>query len=186
MKRGIVGSGPGDHLNSYSIILMTMFYLQVKQLLPPVEDLQQGVQEDIINDWNFSYDINYSLKKRSRADVTTLMKGFFNFYKNYLFETHVICPLIGRPIKKYNLKYGYNLPKCLSQSPKFGKKQEKLDCNKILVIQDPFELTRNVSSIVSERLVRFMVAVFEDAHEKLSSGHDLVDTIKDYQESCLL
>ena len=73
------------------------------------------------------------------------------FYICFPYDTHIICPLLGSPVKKYNLKLGYNLPKALEQAPHFGKKKVKLEVDKsLLVIQDPFELTRNISGRISD------------------------------------
>ena len=42
------------------------------------------------------------------------------------------------------------MPNILSESPSFGSKKDKLKLNKILVVQDPFELAKNVARSVSK------------------------------------
>ena len=159
IKQGIVASGRGDHLNSYTIVLMVIFFLQVRGILPSVETLQIGVEANINCGWNVVFDTDFNLKEwRKEANesdqgdvsVSSLLKSFFKFYICFPYDTHVICPHLGSPVKKYNLKFGYNLPKALEKAPHFGKRKVKLEVNKRLVIQDPFELTRNVSCGISE------------------------------------
>ena len=91
------------------------------------------------------------MDKGNSSSVLNLLVSFFTFYINFPFETHIIWPLVGKPVKKYNLKYSYDLPDVLSMSPTFGRKKDKLELNKCLVVQDPFELTKNISSSASER-----------------------------------
>lgn len=159
IKQGIVASGRGDHLNSYTIVLMVIFFLQVRGILPSVETLQTGVEANIYCGWNVAFDTDFNLKEwRKEANepdqgdvsVSSLLKSFFKFYICFPYDTHIICPHLGSPVKKFNLKLGYNLPKALEKAPHFGKRKVKLEVNKRLVIQDPFELTRNVSSGISE------------------------------------
>ena len=159
IKQGIVGSGPGDHLNSYTIVLMVIFFLQVKGILPSVAALQAGVKAIINCGWNVAFDDGFKYsewrKEKNEPDqeevsISSMLKSFLKFYICFPYDTHIICPHLGSPVKKFNLKLGYNLPKALEKAPHFGKKKVKLEVNKKLVIQDPFELTRSVSSGISE------------------------------------
>ena len=157
IRQGMVGSGPGDHLNSYTVVLMVIFFLQVGGILPSVEILQTGVKADVINGWNCAFDKDFDLNEwkeinspNQEGSISKLLKDFFKFYICFPYDTHIICPLLGSPVKKYNLKLGYNLPRSLQKAPHFGKKKEKLEVNKSLVIQDPFELTRNVAVGISK------------------------------------
>ena len=173
MKYGIIGSGPGKHLNSYTVNLMTIFFLQMKDILPSIKKLQENVEADIYNNWNFAFNKDYVHCQSNKQDVSILFKEFFKFYKKFPFTTHVICPLIGKPIKRYSLKFGFELPEVLSLSPKFGKKNEKLECNSSLVIQDPFELTRNVAAVVNDDFVNSMIETFDRAYRTLKRGKSL-------------
>ena len=146
----IIGRGPGDHLSSYTVVLMVLFFLQHQNILPSVEVLQSNIDEDICFGWNFAIDKEYVMESSNTSNVLTLLVDFFSFYINFPYKTHTVCPLLGRLVKKYNLKYSYSLPDVLSNSPSFGRQTDKLELNKCLVVQDPFELSRNVSSSVSE------------------------------------
>ena len=150
IKYDLIGRGPGDHLNSYTVVLMVLFFLQRQNILPSVEVLQSNIDEDLCCGWNFAFNEEYVMVKGNTSNVLNLLVNLFSFYINFPFKTQIICPLLGKPVKKYNLKYSYDLPDVLSTSPSFGKKKDKLELNKCLVVQDPFELTKNVSSSVSE------------------------------------
>ena len=67
----------------------------------------------------------------------------------------VVCPLMGVPVLSYSLQHSPFLPPCLEGCAR-GK--EKLKVNKAVVVQDPFEVRRNVTAHVSslrlEQLVR--------------------------------
>ena len=201
-KHGISGSGPGSHLNSYSVVLMVMFFLQKMQQIPSIETLQSNVTEDLCERWNFAFNRDFVNVSNGVTSMTigNLLKEFFLFYWKFPYETQTICPLVGRPVKKYNMKYGLNLPKVLEDSPHFGKHKEKLELNKPLVIQDPFELTRNVTGPVdASHLGRicffhetffmfiiffeeYMTGWFERAHRLLREKQSLVQLFNFYNE----
>ena len=149
MKHGLIGRGLGDHLNSYSVVLMAIFFLQIQNILPSVEILQSNIDEDLYCGWNVAFNKDFVGENSNRSNVTEFLEEFFRFYSNFPYETHIICPLIGQPVKKYNLKYNFILPNALSKSRNFEMKKDKFDLNKCLVVQDPFELTKNVSRSVS-------------------------------------
>jgi len=91
-----------------------------------------------------------------------LLLQFFQFYVNFPFE-NVICPLVGQSIKKTSMRQGIGLPKVLEGAPSFGRKGEKLELNKALIVQDPFELSRNVGHAVSRNRLAHMLKEFKTA-----------------------
>lgn len=177
-KLGVVGHGSGDHLNSYTIVIMAIFFLQVRGILPSVATLQKNVKAENKRGWNVAFDKDFKISEwRAEAETSesyqgeltlfSMLKEFLVFYICFPYDTHIICPLLGSPVKKYNLKLGYNLPKALEQAPHFGKKKVKLEVDKsLLVIQDPFELTRNISGRISDAHLSFMISMFEQSYKK--------------------
>ena len=132
---------------------MVIFFLQHQNILPSVEDLQINMGEDLCCGWNFAFNKEYEFVTdigNNSSNVSKLLTDFFRFYIHFPYETHIICLLVGQPVKRYNLKYSFNMPNILSESPSFGSKKDKLKLNKILVVQDPFELAKNVARSVSK------------------------------------
>lgn len=175
IKYDIIGRGPGDHLNSYTVVLLVLFFLQHENILPSVEVLQRNIEDELCCGWNFAFNEEFVMDKGNSSSVLNLLVSFFTFYINFPFKTHIICPLVGKPVKKYNLKYSYDLPDVLSMSPTFGRKKDKLELNKCLVVQDPFELTKNISSSVSERSLDHMVKVFRKGFKVLAEELPICD-----------
>jgi len=164
-QQGIVSSGKGDHMNSYTLVLMVLFFLQRRGILYPLEVLQNGIEREEIEGWNFAFCRDLSKLPQLRPNPSSkfkLLSDFFEFYVNFRYD-HVICPLTGQYVKKYNMAQGIYLPKVLEGAPFFGRKGEKLELNKALVVQDPFELTRNVGHAVSRKRQEHMVEQFKTA-----------------------
>jgi len=156
----ITGSGPGTHFTNYSIVLMVIFYLQVKEILPSVEVLQYGIQKEYCDHcpcgWNLAFNKMYKHENKCKESLRELVRGFFHFYKGFSFETQVVCPLVGYSISKLRMKHGFDLiSPALEHTPHFGKKKQKLELNKMVVIQDPFELTRNTAAAVDKNIEEF-------------------------------
>jgi len=167
----ITSSGKGDHLNSYTLVLMVIFFLQSKNILHSVEALQKGVEEEEVDGWNFALNREKSQlphTQLNRSSVSRLLLQFFKFYIDFPYDSHVICPLVGQFVKRYNIKQGVFLPAVLESAPFFGRKREKLEVTKVFVVQDPFELTRNVGQAVSRSRLEHMLKEFSTADRLLS------------------
>jgi len=164
-EQGVTSSGKGDHLNSYTMVLMVIFFLQGKGILYSLEVLQKGVEEEEVDGWNVAFNKDFSQLpelKDNKSSVYKLLLQFFKFYIDFPFD-HVICPLVGQKVKKYNMRQGIYLPNVLEKAPNFGRKGEKIELNKAIVVQDPFELTRNVAQAVSRPRLDHMLGEFSRA-----------------------
>ena len=151
----IISSGPGDHMNSYTLVLMVIFFLQKRGILHPLEVLQQGVDSDEVNGWNFAFCRDFSKLPELRPNPSSLLNlllQFFTFYVNFSYGDNIVCPLVGWTVKKCNLNQGT---------------KDQLELDRPLVVQDPFELTRNVGHAVSRQRLKHMLAEFSRAVELL-------------------
>jgi len=165
-EQGITSSGKGDHMNSYTLVLMVIFFLQKRGVLHPLEVLQRGVEREEINGWNFAFCRDVSNLPELRPNPSSLLNlliQFFKFYVNFSYRDNIICPLVGYTVKRRNMMQGTKLPKVLVDSPSFGQKEDQLELDKPLVVQDPFELTRNVGHAVSRQRLDHMLAEFSRA-----------------------
>ena len=159
----VISSGMGSHLNSYTLVLMTIFFFQVKGILPTVADLQVGVDKEMIGGWNFAFARTYdreSGKVVIKEPAILLLKQLFKFYRDFSFDHYVICPLVGHSIRRSSFHHGGNLPKVMKKASTLN---EKLIVDSSLVVQDPFELTRNVGHAVSRVSLDHMIASFSIA-----------------------
>ncbi|XP_075148766.1 terminal uridylyltransferase Tailor-like isoform X2 [Haematobia irritans] len=111
-------------INTYSINLMIIFYLQRQFLLPPLEKFFQKVNRE--NDLKVG--------------------RFFNFYSSFEYAKNIICPYYGVGIRR-------DKQNCVE--PRYTSYIEEhpncdIDLTKPIVLRDPFELNRNVTSGVSK------------------------------------
>jgi len=147
-KHHITGSGLGDHLTSYCLVLMVIFFLQVEGVLHTLAALQSvpGLEEVLENDFNFSFCTDSSRLPRLPASkhlgLAELLRKFFRFFADFNFNAASVCLRHGVPAERPVGKFGLH---------------------SALVVQDPFEGGRNVAvGVTSERLAR-MVATFTTA-----------------------
>ena len=108
IKNDIIGSGSGVHLNSYTVVLMVIFFLQHQNILPSVEDLQINMREDLCCGWNFAFNKEYEFVTdigNNSSNVSKLLTDFFRFYIHFPYETHIICLLVGQPVKRSQVQF---------------------------------------------------------------------------------
>ncbi|XP_068629055.1 speckle targeted PIP5K1A-regulated poly(A) polymerase-like [Battus philenor] len=180
---GVSGTGK---LTNYGLIMMIIFYLQQPPLsiLPSIRWLQRSpVDEYIIDFWNAGF-MGYKdqlPRITNNSSVLELLGGFFEYYSTFSFEDTVICPYLGRPIKKQVFaitselwhefeRYKFNVERKYALPLKFTTP---------MCVQDPIEQSHNVASSVSYKLAgdlqeffKFAASAYEqDKH--LGSKHFL-------------
>jgi len=145
-KHHITGSGPGDHVTSYCLVLMVIFFLQAKGVLHTLATLQSvpGLEEMVVNDFNFSFCTDASklppLPTGEYSSVVELLHSFFRFYADFNFKTNSICLQQGQPAARLKEMVGFT---------------------SALVVQDPFEGGRNVFLAVSRQRLVSMVPLLQ-------------------------
>lgn len=92
--------------------------------------------------------INYTFEE--------LLLGFFMFYADFTYKTHVICPLLGQPIEKNAFNNLSSLPQDMAPYINYvhdAYMQEKPQTFFIspLCVQDPFDLSHNLTKAVHSR-----------------------------------
>lgn len=102
----MLGSGPGDHLTSYCLVLMVIFFLQVKGVVHTLATLQSvpGLKEVVVNDFNFSFCTDASklpsLPTAEDSSVVELLHSFFKFFADFDFKANSICLQKGQPVTR--------------------------------------------------------------------------------------
>ncbi|XP_058451299.1 terminal uridylyltransferase 7-like [Malaya genurostris] len=147
-------------LNSYTITLLTMFYLQDKKLLPSVYDLQKDVTNQLyITHWRSDFDKKtldeLGIQLVPDSAVETYLLGFFTFYgTRFCFETQVVCTYLGwSPQKRVFDPEEQKVPEQMESLRDYyklgGSEREVLAYTKPIVVQDPFDLIHNVAKGIS-------------------------------------
>lgn len=140
------------NFNSYSVIIMCVFYLQKCFSMPSVKDLQKNAKpENMHGFWNASFlHLPYHNEDIRGVKIIDLLIGFFEFYLHFDFSTNIICPFLGYEIPKtyFNsineLPFYYNLYK---KNSKYGM---ELDADTPICVQDPFEHSVNITKHVNK------------------------------------
>ena len=151
-QHGLTGCGLGDHFSGYYLVLMAVFFLQTRGILSSVHALQRGQECLLLDGWNYALNNKASMYQDiSEAPVTQLLLKLFKFYASFNYSEKIIRPLEGVAISKRTLEDPTKLPVSL-QTDKFQALKPKDLINlteKPVVVQDPFELSRNTSLSVS-------------------------------------
>ena len=174
-RQGLTGSGRGDHLTSYCLTVLVIFFLQTKGVLHSVSTLQDvpDLPELQISGYNFSFCRNKSLlptlHKSETFSLAQLLQDFFSYMAEFTFGNKAVCPFVGEPVLLYNLRNGNFLHPRL-EGCATGKSKDRLKTENAMVVQDPFELRRNIAANVSPKRLSFVVKTFEAAAKLLEDG----------------
>ena len=174
-RQGLTGSGRGDHLTSYCLTVLVIFFLQTKGVLHSVSTLQDvpDLPELQISGYNFSFCRNKSLlptlHKSETISLAQLLQDFFSYMAEFTFGNKAVCPFVGEPVLLYNLRNGNFLHPRL-EGCATGKSKDRLKTENAMVVQDPFELRRNIAANVSPKRLSFVVKTFEAAAKLLKDG----------------
>lgn len=150
-------SGCGK-ISNYALIMLVIFYLQQTEpkVLPSVMDLQETCTIPIIvNGWQVNIDQNATLPQcTNTGDIPNLLLGFFQYYINFQFKTNIVCPWDGLLHTKEEFAIVSKLPDYMARYKRIATTDDlKLNISKLMCIQDPIELNRNVVASTSQRYV---------------------------------
>ncbi|XP_047345837.1 speckle targeted PIP5K1A-regulated poly(A) polymerase-like [Vespa velutina] len=149
-------SGCGK-ISNYALIMLIIFYLQQAEpyVLPPLREFQKTCIPIISNDWQVNFDENTVLPPiTNNSNIPQLLLGFFEYYLNFQFKTYIICPWDGILHTKEEFARVDNLPNYMARYKNIATTDDlKLDINKLVCIQDPIELNRNVAASTSQQVI---------------------------------
>ena len=140
VKHRIIRTGSLPHFNSYTIVLMVVFFLQSKDILPSVASLQQDVPEQICEGCNFAFDKERRScgENHPELSISQLLLEFFQFYIRFVFSQDMVSPLTGTTARKIQMFR-----------------------NDDVVVQDPFEVGRNVAGNVNQINMAHILSAFK-------------------------
>ena len=140
---GFIGS---SRMSSYAFSMLIIFFAQNLSvpLLPTVDKLMQMKTEGlVINQFEVGFcdDVNrYRQEFPNQWNHSTtnhLFELFFKFYSEFEFEKYVICPRIGKIIKK--TAFDYHLRK------RNVRNSHEFQMTSLICIEDPFDPTFNIT-----------------------------------------
>ncbi|XP_033179883.1 poly(A) RNA polymerase, mitochondrial isoform X3 [Bombus impatiens] len=107
---------PGHWITNFSLTLLIIFYLQVKDILPSVNTIKCFVElsrnDNDAADPNFNWFESWkkSIKRTNNEDLHNLLFNFFEYYSIFDFKTQAICIRDGRykPKNDFSPLYIYN------------------------------------------------------------------------------
>lgn len=140
-------SAPESTLSSYALCLLAVFYLQQVSILPSVESLQRDEPVQLRNGWNVAFRQPSSICDiTDESSVFDLLVGFFRFYREFDSTTDVVCPLLGRPVPRSDFDALYRLPDSMALYVQKVREDKVTPFRySAISVQDPFELSHNVS-----------------------------------------
>lgn len=168
-----------NRISNYAIVWMLLFYLQQlpSPILPPIIDFQERVLPYFINGYNFAYDDRLQNRSTNQNRCSELLLGFFNFYKNFDFNSHVISPLYGKVFRKADILARKNVPEFhrYYEMLSLNANLSPMQFNKCICIQDPFEITHSIPGIIANLEFQKIMLKFEHAadvidHELKTNG----------------
>ena len=113
---------------------------------------QEKVEKKLIGEWNVAFDPATVWRSTNTTPVSQLLRQFFRFFAEFPAEVDVLCPLMGRPLKRTTLTgqlVGVRVVWPAIWADFFELvntgRVEPLVADTALVVQDPVELNRNVA-----------------------------------------
>ncbi|KAJ7307591.1 hypothetical protein JRQ81_009620 [Phrynocephalus forsythii] len=135
--------GGGPLLNNYALTLLVLFFLQMRNppVLPTVnhlKELSNADEQTTVDGWDCTFPKDSSRLDPSgnKENLCSLLAEFFREFEDYDFAGCVISLREGRPLPRPSL-----LASEVSNKLKLGP----------FNLQDPFELSHNVSANVNEK-----------------------------------
>lgn len=138
---------------SYALIWLVLFYLMTEKVVPSLIELRKNATKDdhkVIEGWDCTF--GKCLRNISEAKRPKLLMGFFQYYANKrALKDNVLSTCTGQLIKKQAFYEKFSQLSGLSkiQRTNFKNFKSKVDSNFEknygLVLQDPFELSFNLT-----------------------------------------
>lgn len=150
-----------NRISNYALVWMLIFYLQTlpKPIVPTIDEFQRNVPPSMISHYNFAFDYSMPNETENQSQWPELLLGFFKFYRDFDYDSQLICPLYGKTFSKTDVKkkrvvelqrYEQILSTDLTEDPM------RLDA-KSLCIQDPFDIVRKIPGDISIKKLQQIV-----------------------------
>ncbi|XP_053986805.1 terminal uridylyltransferase Tailor-like [Hylaeus volcanicus] len=179
-------SGTG-RISNFALVLIIIFYLQQPSvnIIPPLMKLQETCNPQVINGWQANFDENATLPPiTNKNSIPQLLHGFFLFYASFTFKSQVICTLDGMTRAESEFENFESLPEYMHRYKEYARHPDniKLNTNRPICVQDPIELSHNITACTPYLLLgtftRYCAIGSEICATTSKDGYrDLLDTL---------
>lgn len=167
LKKWIERSRLGEHITTYSSVLLLITYLQMKKLLPSIKMLQEGLENQLsIGPWLAVF-AEKSLDDLKLTKVPYTLENFkrelislFRFYSTFDFKNKLICPYLGEVISIKDFETLPLVPRYVKYVMDEKHNKDALINISYMNIQDPFQLNHNVTKAVPSTVVLLLKQYF--------------------------
>ncbi|XP_033170789.1 terminal uridylyltransferase Tailor-like [Drosophila mauritiana] len=141
-------------MTSYCLISLIIVNLQVNRIVPSVKQLQSLCPPVILSGVNFAYSLDLTPPITERLTTLDLLKNFFIYYSTVNFDKSLLSPFLGGCVdKETTLGIPGGFPEYDEQQKLVhdatGEPPHAFQLDRVMCVQDPFELNRNVAKSVS-------------------------------------
>ncbi|KAJ8664898.1 hypothetical protein QAD02_006560 [Eretmocerus hayati] len=155
-------------VNCYALSWYAIFFMQIKGIFPSVDQITIKNEAKAIDGWQCHYNEKVPVQP-SNATFKDLLKEFFLYYAKFDYQTSVACPLVGRAIKKSLFTNFDDLPAEMG-TYKNRMKTEEMEIFRFdspMCIQDPVDLTQNITKAVYKPQLRSFRSYCLESHAEL-------------------
>lgn len=149
---------------NYALIMMVIFYLQVRNILPSVYELQRDISPNMVEGWNTAFNKQYK-SFNNNDNLYSILGEFFKFYATFDYHSQIISPFTGHPIKKLLFTNVKTVPDeyKLYENNVTNKNCRAMRVDSNICIQDPFDHSRNCTVAVFPKLAQKIIDHFKFA-----------------------
>uniref|UniRef100_A0A1A9ZNU8 Poly(A) RNA polymerase mitochondrial-like central palm domain-containing protein n=1 Tax=Glossina pallidipes TaxID=7398 RepID=A0A1A9ZNU8_GLOPL len=164
LKKWLHRTGLNEDYSTYSIVLMVIYFLQIREVVPSVEFLQKRIDFNkaiSIGPWLGTFvsctlnEIKMDKVPTTATNVQMHLKLFFEFYLQFEFKTNVVCPYLGKLVKIEELEK--QMPTWYMYYVECSPADRMIELKKAMIVQDPIQLNHNVTKGVDEFRFRDLI-----------------------------
>ncbi|XP_072383510.1 uncharacterized protein [Diabrotica undecimpunctata] len=154
LKKWLQFTQMSEHITTYALATLVIFYLQVNGYLLSVKQLNElnPAPAPVISGWKtIQYTAPLEIMKSQviqySGSVVPLLKGFFKYYASFNYFDDTVCPLLGYTIQRKLFEDPRKLPPEMKSYVKQlrGDEPEQFRYLSPFRIQDPFDLSHNLT-----------------------------------------
>ncbi|XP_044013874.1 uncharacterized protein LOC122856247 [Aphidius gifuensis] len=151
-------------ISSNAIAWLVIYYLQVQSILPAVIELiEKKTEKRTVAGWEVGVGTDIFTFTEVK-DFKKLLKNFFLFYASFDYKDDIICPLLGKAVKKSLFLKPRELPASMKHYVRQLEHGHMLEVDCVMCIQDPFDLGHNITDSVDKfNVYRFMTFCISSA-----------------------